>query len=75
MTCSRLHGLGDTAGALEGNIGQIGMQFVGIAATVVWIGIASAVILFIIDKTVGLRVDEESKADGIDFSQHRKIAR
>jgi len=67
--------IGGTAGALEGNVGQIGTQIFGIAATIVWSGVASAIILFVIDKVIGLRVDEESEAEGIDFSQHGEMVR
>jgi Amt family ammonium transporter len=67
--------IGGTAGALEGNFGQIGIQILGIAATIVWSGGASAIILFVIGKTIGLRVDEESEAEGIDFSQHGEMVR
>ena len=65
--------IGGTAGALEGNIAQIGTQFYGIAATVVWSAVASAVILFVIDKTIGLRVDSEAEAEGLDLSQHGEM--
>jgi Amt family ammonium transporter len=65
--------IGGTAGALEGNIAQIATQFYGIAATVVWSAVASAVILFVIDKTIGLRVDSEAEAEGLDLSQHGEM--
>ena len=70
-----IEAIGGTAGALEGNIAQIGTQLWGIAATIIWSGGASAVILFIIDKTLGLRISEEAEAEGIDFSQHGEMVR
>ncbi len=65
--------IGGTAGALEGNVGQIWIQFKGIIATIIWSGLASAVILFIIDKVIGLRVDKDQEAEGLDLSQHGEM--
>jgi Amt family ammonium transporter len=62
--------IGGTAGALEGNVGQIWTQIYGILATLIWSGVASAIILFVIDKTIGLRVDQDAEAEGIDLQQH-----
>ena len=62
--------IGGTAGALEGNVAQIGAQFYGIIATILWSALATAVIIFILDKTIGIRVDDESEAEGLDLSQH-----
>jgi len=62
--------IGGTAGALEGNMAQIGTQVYGIAATIVWSAIATAVIIFVLDKTIGVRVDEDAEAEGLDLSQH-----
>ncbi len=65
--------IGGTAGALEGNVGQIGTQVYGIVATIVWSGVASAVILFVIDKVIGLRVDADAEAEGLDLNQHGEM--
>ena len=62
--------IGGTAGAIEGNIAQIGTQFYGIIATILWSAIATAAIIFILDKTIGIRVDHDSEAEGLDLSQH-----
>ena len=62
--------IGGTAGAIEGNVAQIGTQFYGIIATILWSAIATAVIIFILDKTIGIRVDHDSEAEGLDLSQH-----
>ena len=67
--------IGGTAGALEGNIGQIWTQIVGIVSTIVWSGIATLVILFAVDKTIGLRVDEDAEAEGLDLHQHGETVR
>ncbi len=65
--------IGGTAGALEGNVAQIGTQLYGIVATIVWSAVASAVILFVVDKTIGLRVDSDAEAEGLDLSQHGEM--
>ena len=62
--------IGGTAGALEGNSAQIVIQLKGIVATILWSGIASAIILFVIDKVIGLRVDADAEAEGLDINQH-----
>ena len=65
--------IGGTAGALEGNVGQIILQIKGIVATIVWCGVASVIILFAIDKIIGLRVDEDAEAEGLDINQHGEM--
>ncbi len=65
--------IGGTAGALEGNIPQIMTQVYGIVATIVWSGVATAIIIFIVDKTIGIRVDADSESEGLDINQHGEI--
>jgi len=65
--------IGGTPGLIEGNVGQVWTQFVGIAATVAWSGFATFVILKIVDLMVGLRVDEESEVQGLDITQHGEV--
>jgi Amt family ammonium transporter len=64
---------GGAAGLLEGNAGQVVTQIYGIAATVIWSAIASFVILKIIDATIGLRVDKETEAEGLDIGLHGEV--
>ena len=65
--------IGGSAGALEGNVAQIHIQFQGIVATILWSGAASAFILFGIDKLIGLRVDADAEAEGLDINQHGEM--
>ena len=65
--------IGGTAGALEGNVEQIIFQIEGIVATIVWCGVASVIILFAIDKIIGLRVDEDAETEGLDINQHGEM--
>ncbi|MEQ8289565.1 MAG: ammonium transporter [Gammaproteobacteria bacterium] len=51
---------------------QLGVQTAGVAATIVWCGIFSFVILKIVDKIVGLRVDEDEETEGLDIVLHNE---
>jgi Amt family ammonium transporter len=58
------------SGLLEGNAGQLWNQVVGVAIS--W-GIAivgTLIILFAVDKVIGLRVTEDHEIQGLDLSQH-----
>jgi ammonium transporter, Amt family len=65
--------IGGKTGLLEGNVEQVWIQIEGIAATIVWSAVASAIILFVIDKTIGLRVEPDAEAEGIDLNQHGEM--
>jgi Amt family ammonium transporter len=65
--------IGGKAGALEGNIGQIWTQCEGVAVTLIWSGVMTAIILFIIDKTIGLRVESDAESEGLDINQHGEM--
>ncbi len=62
--------IGGTPGALEGNWGQLVPQIVAVAATVVWSGAISWVLLKVIGATIGLRVEEEVEIEGLDITLH-----
>jgi Amt family ammonium transporter len=65
--------IGGTPGMLEGNGGQVITQIEGILATVVWAGIATWVILKIVEKTMGLRVEKEEEIEGLDINLHGEV--
>jgi Amt family ammonium transporter len=62
--------VGETAGALEGNVGQLLIQFYGVAATLVWSGVITFVLLKVIDFFAPLRVRDEDERIGLDLSLH-----
>ena len=62
--------IGGTPGLLEGNAMQVVTQAYGIGATIVYCAVASAVILKVIDLSIGLRVSPEAERDGLDISLH-----
>ena len=49
---------------------QVGVQFIGIASTVIWCATVSWFLLKALDMTLGLRVDEEQEAQGLDLTEH-----
>jgi Amt family ammonium transporter len=57
-------------GLIDGNPGQVGTQLVAVAATWVFSGVATFIILKLVDAFVGLRVPEEDEVIGLDASQH-----
>ena len=65
-----LEAIGGTPGALEGNWGQIGIQFYGVAATLIYSAGATFILLKIIDATFGLRVEEDDEREGLDIRLH-----
>jgi Amt family ammonium transporter len=62
--------VGGTAGLLEGNGGQLLYQIYGILAVLAWSGIATFVILKVIDLIVPLRVTDETERSGLDVTLH-----
>jgi len=81
-----VHGVGGTLGALLTGIfassalggtkvgldipHQLLMQFLGCVITLVYSGIATFIILKVIDAVVGLRVTTEEEITGLDLTQH-----
>ena len=65
--------VGGTAGALEGNVGQIWTQTWGVIVTLGYGGGVSWVLLVALDKTMGLRVDVETERDGLDLGLHGEL--
>ncbi|WP_210242878.1 ammonium transporter [Pararhizobium mangrovi] len=53
--------------------GQVWTQFLGTIATIVWSGVASFVILKVIDATIGLRVTREIEMEGLDINLHGEV--
>ena len=85
-----VHGIGGTWGALatglfvgvgygalaEGvdRMTQVMYQLVGIGVTWVWAFVMTAIILFVIKATIGLRVSDAEEQTGLDISQHDEPA-
>lgn len=80
-----VHGVGGIVGALltgvfatsavtgtelPGMMTQVGIQAASVAATLVYGGLASALLLKIVDRVIGLRVTAEEELTGLDLTQH-----
>ena len=62
---------GDVAvGWIDGNAGQIVTQIEGIAMTVGYVAVMTAVLFKIVDLTIGMRVSEDIERDGLDLAIH-----
>jgi Amt family ammonium transporter len=59
-----------TNGLFFGNQQLLISQMIAISITAIYSFGVTAIILKILDKTVGLRIDEESEVSGLDISQH-----
>jgi Amt family ammonium transporter len=61
------------SGLVDGNANQVLVQIYGIFATVVYDAIATALILFLINAVIGLRVTEETEREGLDLVLHGEV--
>ena len=60
-------GFGDGINSIGG---QVQTQAIGIIATIIHTGVVSFILLKIIDSVMGLRVNEEEEAEGLDVALH-----
>ncbi len=49
---------------------QVGIQALSVAATLVYGGVMSFLILYVIKRTMGLRVSSDNELSGLDLSVH-----
>ncbi|MCY4657305.1 MAG: ammonium transporter [Gammaproteobacteria bacterium] len=65
--------LGVFSGQEDISIGsQLGTQAIGAFATLIWTAAVTLLILFVIDRILGLRVDEVEEAEGLDLEEHNE---
>ncbi|MFC8125191.1 ammonium transporter [Streptomyces sp. NPDC057302] len=57
-----------------GGLDQLGKQAAGVGAVLAYSLIASAILAFLVDKTIGMRVGEDEEVGGIDQVQHAETA-
>ena len=67
-------GHNDVRGLIAGNPAQLLPQIVGIIAAIAWGFGAGYILFFALDKTMGLRVDENEEEDGLDEHEHGTVA-
>ena len=64
-----------TASVTSNGIGaQVWIQLKAVLLTIVWSGVVSFVAYFVVDKVIGLRVNEEDEREGLDISAHGETA-
>ncbi|UXN61969.1 ammonium transporter [Phyllobacterium zundukense] len=64
----------DFAASYAGTATQLWAQFKGVAVTLLWSGIGSAILYKIVDLIVGLRASPESEREGLDLTSHGEAA-
>ena len=62
--------VGGAAGLLEGNIGQLWTQFIGVGFTIIYTGVLTYIILKIVGLITPLRATPEVETQGLDLNQH-----
>jgi Amt family ammonium transporter len=53
-------------------LNQLGIQAIGVVATLAFVGIGTYILLKIVDVLVGNRVSEEVEIEGLDITQHNE---
>ena len=66
--------IGGTAGLIYGNPEQVIIQIISVIATMAYAFTISFVVAKIIDKTIGIRVDESEEIGGLDSNIHEESA-
>ena len=61
-------------GWVDGNFGQMGTQAVAVVSVWIYSAVVTFVILKVVDRFVGLRVNEAEEEAGLDSSQHGEVA-
>jgi Amt family ammonium transporter len=54
-------------------LGQLGTQALAVGVTLVFSFVATWIILWVVDKLVGVRISEDDEVTGLDLSQHAEV--
>lgn len=65
-----LTGTGQAGLFYGGGFTQLGVQALGVAVAALYVAVITFVILWVLDKAMGLRVTEEDEVMGLDLSEH-----
>jgi ammonia channel protein AmtB len=60
----------EAEGTLHGEPKQIGIQIFGILVTMLWSIVGTALVFFVVDALIGLRVSSQNEVHGLDLVQH-----
>jgi len=55
-------------------VAQLQVQIEAVLITLVWSGLGTAIIWFVLDKTLGMRISEEGEREGLDIADHGERA-
>lgn len=61
-------------GLFYGNAMQFVKQLIACGATLIYTVVITALLFWIVNKLVGIRVSDKEEAQGLDYTQHREIA-
>lgn len=61
-------------GFFAGNPQQVWLQLVACGTTIAWTVVGTFIICFVVDKTMGIRANQEEEIMGLDLSQHHERA-
>ena len=64
--------VGGVAGLIYGNPAQVTIQIISVIVTIIYAFAVSFILGKIIDKTIGLRVDEKTEVEGLDKRLHEE---
>jgi Amt family ammonium transporter len=70
--CAESLGGAGFGGDITSISGQVTVQFIGVAATLIYTGVVSAIILKVLDRVMGIRVSEDEETEGLDLSLHNE---
>lgn len=65
--------INEAAGLLYGNPNQLVIQIISIVAVVLYSFIVTYIIAQVLDKTMGIRVDEQTEIEGLDANEHEEV--
>ena len=65
---------GGNNGLFYGNPKQLWIQFVAVVATWIFVFVVTMIILYILQITIGIRVDSDEENQGLDLSQHNETS-
>ena len=71
---SKIINSGGADGWIFGNFKQVGIQAIGVAATIGYAVVVTLILTKVLDWVMGLRVREEDEAIGLDNTQHKESA-
>jgi Amt family ammonium transporter len=78
-----VHGVGGTVGALltgvfasvggTGGMTQLTAQAIAVVITIAYAAVVTGILVFIIDRTMGIRLSEDDELTGLDLTQHGEV--